>query len=206
MQRPSRYSLLPLILVSALTGPDCLADAAPESAPDREPILTLDYLAPLKEFRDIHTVNIGIAWPLLDPSFGGLTLHGGAIITHASGTTTLAPDVESGSIEENPISRTAWGIGPELRLRWRIGGERAVSLMIEGLAGVLLYDKHFPVEGDRYNFMFKVGPRLEYRIGQSGLFGLGYSLAHVSNGQGASRARNPSYDAHGISINIKGLF
>jgi len=45
--------------------------------------------------------------------------------------------------------------------------------------------------------MWRIGPRLNYKISENSSVSIGYMLIHVSNGL---KTHNTSYNAHGVSL------
>ena len=92
---------------------------------------------------------------------------------------------------------SAVGVGPIYMIRneKNLSGKLYEALDMSG--GFILYDKAFPAEGRSYNFMWRVGPRLIYKISKNSSVNIGYMLMHVSNG---CRSLNPGYNAHGVSM------
>ena len=104
-------------------------------------------------------------------------------------------------INENHETKdsTAFGIGPIYMVRYekKIGGKLSEALNLSG--GAILYDRPFPAEGKHYNFMWRVQPKLIYKLNDNSSINLGWTFMHVSNGL---RTHNPGYDARVISLGI----
>lgn len=94
---------------------------------------------------------------------------------------------------------SAGGVGPAGSLRLQTPEQAGLRLALEASGGLLLYTRRFPAGGDIYNFMWRVGPSLEARVGRSFRLGAGIRWMHVSNGQGL-RPQNPAYNSRGLSI------
>lgn len=92
---------------------------------------------------------------------------------------------------------SAFGIGPVYMIRNNIHSFGKLSAALDMSGGIILYDQEFPVGGRFYNFMWRIGPRLTYKISESSSVNVGYMLMHVSNGL---KNHNPSYEAHGFSM------
>jgi hypothetical protein len=71
------------------------------------------------------------------------------------------------------------------------------SAALDMSGGFIVYDKVFPAEGRHYNFMWRIGPQLIYRVNETSSVNIGYMLVHVSNG---FKTHNPGNDARGISF------
>ena len=69
-------------------------------------------------------------------------------------------------INENHETKdsTAPGIGPVYMVRYekKIGGKLSEALNLSG--GAILYDRPFPAEGRHYNFMWRIQPKLIYKL------------------------------------------
>lgn len=70
---------------------------------------------------------------------------------------------------------------------------------------MIVYDQDFPAGGDRYNFMWRLGPSLSYRVADSYVVGVSYRWMHVSNGRGVT-PEDPSYEAEGLSLQVSYAF
>jgi lipid A 3-O-deacylase len=92
---------------------------------------------------------------------------------------------------------SAVGVGPVyvIRNEKKISGKLCEALDMSG--GFIVYDKAFPAGGRPFNFMWRIGPQLIYKINENSSVNIGYMLMHVSNG---FRTHNPSYNAQGISL------
>lgn len=106
-----------------------------------------------------------------------------------------------GYINENQQTEdsSAVGVGPVYMIRneKKLSGKLYEALDMSG--GFIVYDKTFPAEGRYYNFMWRIGPRFIYRIGENSSVNIGYMLMHVSNG---FRTHNPGYNAQGVSLDF----
>jgi hypothetical protein len=162
--------------------------------------VSVEYLAPLEASRDIDTLNVNTLYQIKTFKRIGLSLFAGGTATFAKGDITQQEgELSEGTLHEATYDTDAVGIGPvvlaDLRL-WRLNG---LSALVEASAGIIVYNRDFPAGGDRYNFMWRVGPVLQYAIGSGFLVGIGWLWMHVSNGQGTG-PQNPSYDASGLSF------
>ncbi|VBB05936.1 lipid a 3-o-deacylase (pagl) [Lucifera butyrica] len=92
---------------------------------------------------------------------------------------------------------SAVGVGPVYMIR----NEKQFSGKLYGAfdmsGGFIVYDKAFPAGGRCYNFMWRFGPRLIYKISEDSSVNIGYLFMHVSNG---FRSHNPGYNARGVSL------
>lgn len=98
---------------------------------------------------------------------------------------------------------SAVGVGPVYMIRneKKLSGKLYEAFDMSG--GLIVYDKTFPADGRYYNFMWRIGPRLIYKIGENSSVNIGYMLMHISNG---FRTHNPGYNAQGISVGFVAKF
>jgi len=96
---------------------------------------------------------------------------------------------------------SAFGIGPVFQIAPTIVKIKRFSLITEANGGILLYNKRFPYGGDFYNFIFRAGPSIAYRINDNYLIKFGGRFIHVSNGKGNGN-QNPYYDGIGLSLGV----
>lgn len=104
-------------------------------------------------------------------------------------------------VQVSQFKTSAFGIGPALQTEYAPITIKRFSLLLEVNGAFLLYDKRFPHGGERYNFMFRAGPSVSYRLSDLSFLKIGYRWAHVSNGKGYGR-QNPFYEAHGINLSF----
>ena len=97
----------------------------------------------------------------------------------------------------------AVGIGPAIMLRWekKLSGKLYGDLDLSG--SLLLYNRAHPGGGRRYNFLWRIGPRLDYRFTDRDSVSLGYMFHHTSNGH---KNHNPGYDGIGFSLGYSHKF
>jgi lipid A 3-O-deacylase len=166
----------------------------------------VDYLTPTKSDRQINTVNLNAYLWQKQYKPWSLRLKLGFTATRPTGTIGQG-DGNSGndtSHEHLPDS-SAYGIGPTMELQWEALSVDRLSVDVDGSAGLILYDRHFPTGGDYYNGMYQVGPSIGYRVSDKGQLRVGYRWMHVSNGQGIT-PDNPSYEAIGIILRYEHKF
>jgi len=98
---------------------------------------------------------------------------------------------------------SAVGIGPVYMVRneRKLSGKLYEAFDMSG--GFILYDKAFPYGGRGYDFMWRMGPRLNYKISENSSINVGCTFMHVSNG---IKARNPGYNGAGISMGVMTIF
>ena len=92
---------------------------------------------------------------------------------------------------------SAVGVGPVYMIRneKQLSGKLNEAFDMSG--GFIVYDKTFPAEGRRYNFMWRIGPRFTYKINENSSVNVGCMFMHVSNG---FKTHNPGYNARGVSV------
>jgi hypothetical protein len=159
--------------------------------------LGLEYMNPKAADRDIQTVNLNaFFWTkyfkkiLLDINFG-------STITYAWGNILLH--------ENNPAKvwnhNAAVGIGIIGKLQLTV--VRIGDLTVNGIVceGPVLYSSRFPYGASYYNFMFRAGPDVVYRLNKQFAVSAGFRFMHVSNAQ-KTEHRNPSYEALGVNLSL----
>lgn len=169
--------------------------------PEVELEFELEYLVSTgNSNRDIDTVSLNILKESHDN--GSVAFYKGITITRAWGDMTrlgVTSDCE------------AYGIGPTYLVRIRVMEGDNAALFFDMSGALIFYDKDFPTNGDFYNFMWRIGPKFSYQIGEHTLLNIGYKLMHVSNGQWhwstmKPSEHNPSYNAKGLSLTIEHCF
>ncbi|HBE77442.1 MAG TPA: hypothetical protein DDW65_06610 [Firmicutes bacterium] len=160
----------------------------------------MEYMIPTGERRDIDTISLNIIKE--DHYNGSVALYNGITLTHAWGDMT-----RSGVTSDC----AAYGIGPTYLVRIGVKEWNAAAFFLDLSGALIFYDKHFPSNGEFYNFMWRIGPMFSCRIGEHFLFDVGYKWMHVSNGQLywpelTGTAHNPAYNAKGLSISIVHCF
>ena len=179
--------------------------AAPAFAasPDGKRLLTgVEYLYPTEEDRQLRTTSVDLLYAVKTVDKARLSVSAGVTATRASGDITQW----TGSLSEGTLTATthessASGLGPSALARFDLVKRKRVRLSADLSGGLLLYDQDFPAGGERYNFMWRVGPSLTYKLNSSYGIGVGYRWMHVSNGKGIT-AENPSYDAAGFQVQL----
>ena len=145
-----------------------------------------DYLTPIGKDRDLDTLSLHILAKLSGTK--NKSIYRGITITRPRGNILWE--------NQNKCS-SAVGVGPVYMLRYRENHSGKLSMAFDISGGFILYNKRFPVGGEYYNFMWRIGPKLIYTINENSSVNIGYILMHVSNGL---KENNPGYDAHGISL------
>ena len=84
-----------------------------------------------------------------------------------------------------------------VRYEKKIEGKLSEALNLSG--GVIFYDRPFPAEGRFYNFMWRVQPKLIYKLNDNSSINLGWAFMHAPFG---FRTHNLGYNARGISLGI----
>ena len=119
--------------------------------------------------------------------------------------TQFEGDINAGTLKEVKFNNSAFGIGPGILLSFELIKFKKLSFHLNGSGNFILYNEKFPAGGEYHNFMWRGGPMIEYKMGNSRSIGLSFQLSHVSNGQGLS-SENPSYNGHGFALRFTGLF
>jgi lipid A 3-O-deacylase len=174
------------ILLSFMSGKSYAADSKLE--------LDWDYLthAHFKD-RNIDTVSLHILENISKKN--NRSIYRGITITRPYGYIN----------DNNQQSKdsSAVGVGPVYMIRSEKKLSEKLYEALDMSGGFIVYDKTFPVEGRYYNFMWRIGPRLIYKISENSSVNIGYTLMHVSNG---FRTHNPGYNAQGVSVGFVAKF
>jgi len=159
--------------------------------------LGLEYYYPYHWNREIKTININA---LIGNEFIkgiGLSMFGGATITHAWGNIIAVNEFR----KEEKFKTSAMGIGPVILLRVQPLTFGKFTFSVDGIGGIILYNKSFPPGGGIYNFMFRLGGTIGFEVGDNYKINVGLRRMHISNGQGVG-AFNPFYEGVGLSLNL----
>ena len=154
----------------------------------------LEYLAPVDDDREIETTTLNILYSKANPRYEHVAFYYGASLSYATGYIIR---------KDKKFDNSAFGIGPILLVRYKPFEGDKFSFFIDASGALLIYNERFPAGGDYYNFAWRVGPTLSYQINERTSLSLSYRLLHISNGQ---HARNPAYNANGISLGITWSF
>lgn len=163
--------------------PSCYAAAAKSE-------LDWDYLTPTAKSRDLDTMSLHILNKISETN--GRSVYRGFTITKAYGEITPSQQIWQ---EDS----SAVGVGPIYLIRNEKLHSGKLTVSIDMSGGLILYDKEFPVGGEHYNFMWRIGPQFMYKFTPTSVVNIGYTFMHVSNGL-HSEIHNPSYNAHGVTI------
>jgi len=159
-----------------------------------------EYLAPTKYNDKIQTVSMhAVFWKQYFKNIS-ILINPGITTTYAWGYTADLT-LNAGAGGETNHKTSAFGIGPVLQLDYAPIHIKRFSVVIEASGGFILYSNRFPYGGDIYNFMFRAGPSIAYKIAPNYFVKTGYLWMHVSNGKGMG-PQNPYYEAHGITLSL----
>ena len=204
-------AVLSMLLLPALTGnASCQAqekaNVLPETQAGREIVVELEELGPVEHNRRIHTTNLHVLFRMKSFEIGDFKLYGGLTVSRARGTISYRTgSFEAGTLRDESFDSNASGAGPVLAARVELARSGNVSASLDGSAGVLLYDRDFPAGASRYEFMFRYGPTLSYRLNDRQDLSVILRGMHVSNGQGFN-PHNPEYNAIGFGVQFSGVF
>lgn len=174
----------------------------PVAAPvfTREIEIGIEYCEPLEEDRHIETISVNVLVPIHQKT-------GSKSLEFYKGITLTRPWGSIHCKEIDPDS-SAFGVGPVYcaRKQWTLGDKWQIVTDFSG--GLIIYSDNFPAGGDIYNFMWRLGPKLVYRVSDGLDWIVGYELMHVSNGQlsNTTPSHNPSYNAGGFTISMNRRF
>jgi hypothetical protein len=211
--RPSwtRATAAVLFLIPALTGnASCQAQekakVLPETQAGRQIMLELQELGPVERDRKIRTANLDFLFHITRFDSPDFKFYGGLTVSRSRGAITLRTgSSQAGTLKDENFDSTATGAGPVLAIRAEFAHSGNVSASLDGSAGILLYDRDFPAGASRYDFMFRYGPTLSYRLNDRQALSLTLRGMHVSNGQGIN-LHNPQYNAAGLGVQFLGAF
>ncbi len=176
---------------------------------DTQPEMELEYFAPLHEKdRDIDTVSLNLQKVNYADDF--VTVLSGLTLTRAWGDMTRRGGYSNCD---------AWGLGPTGMIRLRLMGMNflgyssgdVIELSLDMSGALIFWNENFPTNGDFYDFMWRVGPKLSCLIGEKTVLNVGYKWMHVSNGQWEwhglktdfkATEHNPSWNSKGITVTI----
>jgi hypothetical protein len=157
----------------------------------------LEYYSPSHWNRQIKTINInGFCGREFIQSIG-LQLIVGVTITHAWGN-IIALNKNN---KEEKFQTSAMGIGPVVLVRVQPLTLGRLAFSVDGIGGIIIYNKSFPPGGDVYNFMFRLGAAISYNVCKDLNLNIGLRRMHISNGQGVGPF-NPFYEGVGLSLNV----
>jgi lipid A 3-O-deacylase len=155
----------------------------------------LEYMTPIDEkHRDIDTISMNILNEYYNDN-DRLSILGGITMTRPWGY--IDKSGESGK-------SSAFGIGPVVLRRYYLLQGDWATLSLDMSGGFIFYSADFPSDGRWYNFMWRIGPKINFQISDNSVLSIGYKLMHVSNGH--LNYNNPAYNAKGYSLSIMKQF
>ncbi len=163
--------------------------------------LGMEYLWPTNRDRRIQTTALNMLWrhgyysDLLVSVYSGLTL------TYAWGN-SIQKDLDGRKTE---YSNSAFGIGPQLHFRWAPVSLDNLTFSMDANGGFIFHNKEFPAGGDLYNFIWRIGPSIQFQLEKKEALIFGLRIMHVSNAQGRTRD-NPAYNAAGVGLHVVRYF
>ena len=195
----------PLALASGLVcvGYASFLEAAPEvpdtaftsppmlhSKGEKTTFISLARFEGINENKEINVSNasIGAAYYVTD----GLGLYGQLFATLVRG-------------DRDNNSADAEGVGAFFALRWHFLRSKNWSLYMNHGIGPVLFLDDFPPGGTKLNALIQYGLGFSVRTGKSKLMQVGVRHSHISNGKGLV-AENPSYDGHGLYVEVAHRF
>jgi lipid A 3-O-deacylase len=158
--------------------------------------MELEYLAPVDGERQIKTVLANIFRIQPNYSGGRWSYYPGLTFTKAWGRLDW---------ENSERDTSACGVGPVFLIRRQLWRRERLTLWFDSSVGLIFYSEDFPAGGDFYNFMWRIGPKLMFKITDRSWLSIGYKLMHVSNGQLFHHdfsSHNPAYNAAGVSLSL----
>lgn len=163
---------------------------------------SLEYLFPTDIDRDIQTVAFNILGGMEFFKKMPLSIYGGVTGTYVWGTIVQWDD----NFNDVTYKNKTFGIGPVFLIRYEPFSYAGFSISPDFGGGVIFYLEDFPYGGDFYNFMWRVGGSINYRMDNNKYaFNLNAKWMHVSNGQGLG-PHNPSYEAVGLGLGLARYF
>ncbi|MDT8899996.1 acyloxyacyl hydrolase [Anaeroselena agilis] len=174
----------------------CLPGVSYCQAADSRLEMEWDFLKPTGKSRDLDTVSLHILGKISETK--NRSVYRGITITRVRGSILPHEQIQS-------LDSSAVGAGPVFMVRNETHRSGKLTVAVDMSGGFIVYNKRFPVGGEHYNFMWRIGPRLIYKFSSESSLNIGYMLMHVSNGL-HSQIHNPSYNAHGISFGFVANF
>lgn len=156
-----------------------------------------EYMAPYHPSRQIQTITADVLLGIQFFRKVRLSLYAGVTTTYAWGNLIQWDRNFKDVIYPN----AAFGAGPAFLIRAEPVISKHVSLSADIHGGLILYSSRFPYGGDIYNFMWRLGPSVIYRITDQYSLTIGLRWMHVSNGQGLG-PQNPSYESFGANVHF----
>lgn len=168
----------------------------------KEPFeLGMEYLRPTDRDRRIQTTAVNILWRHGYYNEFLISVYSGLTINYAWGN-IIRKNLDG---RETEYSNSAFGIGPLLHFRWAPVSLDNLTFSLDANGGIIFHNKEFPAGGDLYNFIWRIGPSIQYTLEDHNALIFGFRFMHVSNGQGATRD-NPAYNAAGICLHVVRYF
>ena len=99
------------------------------------------------------------------------------------------------------LMSAVFGAGPIFLIRCEPFHVRWFAVSLDLLGGLVIYSDRFPPGGDIYNFTWRMGGALLFRLGPRLTLSVGARWMHVSNGQGLNPG-NPSYEGVGVPLGL----
>ena len=156
-----------------------------------------EYIEPSHNNRQIKTTSVHFlyGWQYFQKT--PLTIYVGTTLTYAYGSIIQLDENFNDVISKN----NAFGIGPVFNIQFEPFIFEGFSISPYFSGGFILYSEKFPHGGDIYNFIWKAGGSLHYRLNNKFKINLSLIWMHVSNGQGLT-PKNPSYEGFGINLSL----
>jgi hypothetical protein len=168
----------------------------------KEPFeLGMEYLWPTSRDRQIQTAALNI---LKRHSYYDdllISIYSGLTVNYAWGH-LIQKDLHD---QETEYSDSAFGIGPLFHIRWAPVSLDNLTLSMDANGGIIFHNKEFPAGGALYNFIWRIGPSIQYTLEDKNALIFGFRFVHVSNGQSTTRD-NPAYNAMGVSLHVSRYF
>jgi lipid A 3-O-deacylase len=140
-------------------------------------------------------LNLALGYEWTD--FVAFSVWGGVTLTHAWGYIVQLDE----HFHDVMYTTAAFGAGPLVGVRFDPLHALPVSLPLDVVGALVLYDKGFPAGGDIYNFTWRLGGSLAVHLTEQVMLTAGVRWMHVSNGQGLG-PQNPSYEAVGVPVSV----
>lgn len=155
-----------------------------------------EYYVPTKSDRPIQSGFVNVAGGL-EWLRGHLAFLGGVTSTGADGYILQY----NAQLQNVRYDTAALGVGPMFKVSWAPLTVGRVSLALSVVGSLIVYDTHFPVGGDIYDFSWRLGGEVAVRIVPTIALVAGSRWMHVSNGQGLG-PQNPSYEGAGFFLGV----
>lgn len=160
-----------------------------------------EYFIPTRYSNPIKTVSMNAFYWKKYFKNTSIMISAGLTGTYAWGYSAQYVPLSDTTLRIDYYNTSAFGIGPVFQADPTIVRIKRFSLIAEANGGLMFYNRKFPYGGEMYNFMFRTGPSITYKMNERCSLKIGYRWMHVSNGRGYGN-QNPFYEAQGFNLSF----